>query len=111
MNKFHFLWVIERILKRKGPSIEHVGLPFALFAGVLFTLLPADFQDYGGISAAVWESMALIAVIVTGAITIVMFVWWVLTKIRYGNKTPEDILEDVISEMATDLDRLGISRD
>ena len=108
MNKYHLLWVMERLSKKsKGPHLEHVAIFAAMLLGVLFTLLPADFGDYLGRPAAVWEALATGVTVFAGLATLFLFIWWVVNKCKERTQTPEDVVNEIIDQMAKDRERLS----
>jgi hypothetical protein len=103
MNKYHFINVVARVNKpRPGPSIDRVFVPLTLFLGVLLALLPADFKDYAGIPAATWEALALLVALISGVAAGVLFVIWGYCVVRFRQKSPEQIFDEVVEEMARD---------
>ncbi len=108
MNKWHLIRVIARLQSRsKGPRLEHAIIPLALFLGLILALLPADFQNYLGIKAELWEAIALILTVLSGVATAAMFIWWTIDIVKNPPKTPEDCYEEIIEEMAQDRKRLA----
>ena len=106
MNKYHLARVLDRMHKRRNPGIEHVAIPFTMFWALLLALLPTDFQDYIGIKAATWESLAFGLTWLSGIVTVVLFVWWAYNIIRHPSKEPETIVDEIIDEMEKDRERL-----
>ncbi len=106
MNKYHLLLVIDRLMKKpKGPALEHVFIPFALFMGSLLSLVPKDFQDYWGMSGATWQAVAFIIVIMSGSATIGLFIWWLVCAIKYPRQTSDQIFDDICDQIAKDRER------
>ncbi len=108
MNKYHLLWVLERLgQKPKWPKLEHVLIPLALFIGTLLTLLPADFQDYLGVKAAIWEAITLLIVWLSAACTVILFIWWLGCSIKFKKQSTLEILSEILDQMADDNKRLA----
>ena len=108
MNKWHLIWVIARLQGgSKGPHVEHVFIPLALFLGLLLALFPTDFQNYLGLEAAVWEAIAIILTIISGVLTIILFIWWMVNRIQNPPQTPEGCYDEIIEQMAQDRERLS----
>ena len=107
MTKYHLLLVLERLQRRpSGPPLELVAVPGVLFVGLLVTLLPSDFQSFGGISGVVWEAIIIISTFLSAVATVILFIRWVAA--RTTRQTPEDIVEDIIEEMETIREKLSI---
>ena len=107
MNKYHLMWVLNRLHARpSGPTLEQVVLPAILAAGFLVTLLPADFRDYWGISAETWEAMVILATVVASVLAVGLFVWWAYCKITNPSKTEVEIYDEIIDQMAYDRARM-----
>ena len=108
MTKYHLLLVLERLQRRpSGPPLELVAVPGVLFIGLLVTLLPSDFQSFGGISGVVWEAIIIISTFLSAIATVILLIWWVAA--RTTRQTPEDVVEDIIEEMETIREKLSIS--
>ena len=107
MSIHHLLRVIDRLQSRpNGPHLEHSLIPFAIFVGVLFALAPADFKDYLTLEAAVWEAMALIIAVLSGVASVGLFINWLVWKAREKPKSSEDIVREILAEMANDMQKV-----
>jgi hypothetical protein len=107
MNKYHLLWVIRRLRDRqRGPSFEQVLIPATLGLGLLVALLPAEFQDYANVEAAVWEALIILSTGCALLVAAFLFVWWSACRINSPPKTEEEIYEEIITEMEKDRKRL-----
>lgn len=107
MNKYHFQLVITRLLaKPKGPRLEHVMIPIGIFFATLLTLLPADFQDYLGIAAAVWHAVALIVCGFSLIASVGLGWWWLRYTRKHPEKTDEEIYEDICKDIQKDKEKL-----
>ena len=108
MNKYHLLWVIERLQKKpKAPKLGHVAIPFGILLATLLSVLPSDFQDYLGIGAAVWEAATLIIIVLSALATIVLFFLWLIHKIRNNEQTPLDVVNEIIDQMEGDREKVA----
>ncbi len=66
MNKWHLILVIERLRYRSRIPKPEDALPWGgIFLALLLALIPADFQDFAGFPAAVWEAGTVILAIVS----------------------------------------------
>ncbi len=111
INKYHLIWVISRLQGGpRRPRLEHVVIPLALFLGLLLALLPADFQNYIGLNAEIWEAIAIILTTVSGIATITLFIWWIINITRNPPKTPEECYDEIIKQMTQDRERLAGTR-
>jgi hypothetical protein len=70
-------------------------------------LLPGDFKDALGLEALVWKALIVILIILSGAATIILFVWWAIWCIKYPAKTTEQIYEDIVRDLAEERERLA----
>jgi len=106
MNKYHLAFRLELLEEQHGPSIKDVGIAFALFIGVLFSLFPAEFKEYGGISASVWEAMAIILTGGSAIVTCVLFGLWAYNTYKYPHKSTLEVVDEIIEDMNKDIARL-----
>lgn len=107
MNRYHLALVIERSKQRyKGLRFEHVLIPLGICLATLLSVLAADFRDYLGFSAAVWESFALTVCILAALATGCLFILWIIKACRYKEKDSLEIVDDVIREMENDRKKL-----
>ena len=107
MNKWQFLYVIEKMQRKpKAPRLEHVAIPAAFFLALLLAMLPSDFKYYLGINAQVWQSTVLFFTILSALINLVLFIVWFKNSLLNKEKTPEDILKEVIAKMEAEQKKL-----
>lgn len=110
MDKYHFLWVLQRMRDDAGrfrPKGEWALIPLGIFLGMMQALLTSDFKDAFGIEKEVWKASAINIIQGSALATVVLFVWWVIDRCTRRNRGPEQILEEVIVEMAKDRERLS----
>lgn len=108
MNKYHFLLVLERMRKQERrfrPRGEWSLVPLSIFVTTMQSLLTSQFKDAMGLDAASWHQMTVQTAKFTAASTLVLFVWWVVDKCVRRDKSPEQMVEDVIREMERDRQR------
>lgn len=96
------LFTTRLVYSQPRYRLEHVLMPFAMFLGLLMALLPADFKDYMGLSAAVWQAIAIILAIVTALATIVLFFCWVWGKWRHPRKSADELVQELIDQIEQD---------
>ena len=107
MNKYQLLLALERLLKKpKGPHLEHVGIPFALFLALLLALLPTDFQEYWSLGPEVWEAIAIILTVGSGIATIGMFFWWLRNIRNTPKQTADGCYDEILEQMSKDAENI-----
>ncbi len=104
MNRHHLLRVLDQ-LERKGercPRLEWFCIPLAMFLGVLGVLQTTDFRDAFGTSKVVWNAFWIGALVLTGAATASLFVWWCGDQVKHlirPLKTTDQIVEQIVAQM------------
>jgi hypothetical protein len=108
MDKYHFLWVLERMDKQRSvrPAFSWWLIPLAMFLGVIATLLTADFKDTLGASKDTWHALMIGTALVTAVAWVALLVWWAVVQWKHHDPTPEELLAGVIDQMAVDRERL-----
>lgn len=108
MNKYHVLWVIERLLQKpKGPSWQDILIPGALFLGLLLALLATNFHDFLGLKATIWEAMTCMLAALSFVATIILLILWCIDRKRNPTKTSEQIFKEITDQMAQERERLA----
>ncbi len=109
MDTWHFLYVIREMqLKRKGIKLEHSFIAFSFFIALLMSMIPSDFKDFLNIKAEIWQWLALTFTVLSFIAFLILFWFWFKNKKNYVEQTPEQILEEVKSQIrCDDLAKLG----
>jgi hypothetical protein len=106
MNKYQVLLLVERLLKKpKPPQLEHVAIPLGLCLAFLLSLFTSDFKDFLGVKASDWHGFTFFLFWTTAGIAAIMFLVWLFQ--RRKNKTPEEIVNDLIQQIECDYERLS----
>lgn len=107
INKYHFLLVLRRMQdqERRTPKGEWCVIPASAWLALTIPLISSNFKDALGIARFTWAAIVLILWGVTALATVGLFVWWLVDAVRHRDKTPEQLLNDVIDEMTSDRER------
>ncbi len=106
VNKYHLLYIIKGLqMKPKGPKLEYVFVALGFFVPTLITLLVSNFRDYLGYPAAFWQASAFIFMVLSGATTIILFALWIRGKRQFADKTPEQLYEEICTQVDKELER------
>lgn len=107
MDKHHLILILERLKKGSTiPTYSDVWPWVGVFFALLLALLPTDFQNFWGLSAATWEAIAVILLIAS----VVMIVVVLCRAYQYRGeraKTPEGEVQEIIDQIAVDREKLG----
>lgn len=107
MNKYHVLWVLERLQRRhQGPSLDQVAIPLTFCVGLLVAIIPNDFAPFMGLERSVWQAIVIILFGLSAVATLVLFGWWLRWRPRNAQRAPEQILDEILDQMARDRERL-----
>lgn len=102
LNKYHLTLILDRMAKKgRMPRYEDAWPWAGTFVALLLSLLPADFRDFLGIGAAVWQAIAIILAFATFGWTVVLLMKAYCSH-KERDKTPEQVVEEVIQQMAKD---------
>lgn len=112
LNKYHLLLVLDRMQKQKpkAPSFETAMIPFGVLVAMIVSLLTSSFKDFAGIKADVWQMLVLAVVILSGLATAILFGLWLRNRVCYKEKTPDEIVQEIVQEMENDRERFSSSQ-
>lgn len=100
LNKYHLLWTIERLLKRRfRPHGDWAAIPAATALASFTALLTADFRDTLGFDKATWHAVFVLLTISMTIATIVFLVWWLTDKFVHHDQTPLEIVEEIMDQI------------
>lgn len=109
VDKYHLLWVFEK-MQRRGtrPRGEWCLIPAGMFLGLMIPLVTGvSFADALGLSKYTWQAIVVIAAGIAAVATIVLGVWWAMVRWKNPRKQPEQVLAEMITEMAEDRERIA----
>jgi hypothetical protein len=107
MNKYHLLLVMERLKKgSKVPGPVDVWPWVGTFVAFLLSAITAEPRDLWGLKAAVWESIFVIAAILSLVMCFCRGIQ-AYTHRKERAKTPENEVDDIIKQMASDREKIS----
>jgi uncharacterized protein YacL len=109
MDKYHLLWVIERMLDKRSikPPLEWAFIPASMCLGLIIALVTSDPKDALGTPKDVWHAVFIILTLLTVIASILLFAWWFYMKATQKERTPEDVVNEIMDQMARDRARLA----
>jgi hypothetical protein len=101
MNKFEFILALSEVQQRpKGPTVYEVVVPLFFAIGLLLTLLPTDFKEFGGVPASTWQAVVITLVIVAGIWFVALLLRFAYCAYKYPARSPRQFYQDLVEEMA-----------
>src|SRR3989442_11291511 len=96
-----FLLILERLERRQKPHGEWCLVALSLCLACLFPLVTTEtFKSTFGFKPEMWEAFSLLGTLVFGLVAVGLFARWAYLKVKRPKPAHEQILRDVIDEMA-----------
>ncbi len=95
-----FLLILERLERRYKAHGDWCLVALSLSLAFLIPLITTEtYRALFGLKPEMWEAFCLLGACVFGPLTVGLSIRWAYLKIRRPNKTPEEILREVVEQM------------